>query len=122
MIVLADAQAICAAPDTITDPDLTERVNQTIDAGLCDLTCLVVIEDGDSDDDLQREAGLSLLTNPISGSRYGDPGFEPHWAWLEERGGWFEVICPIGDSGWAYIIYIRNGGSELADLCRAFRE
>lgn len=122
MIVLSDAQSICAAPHTITDPDLTHLVNQTIDAGLCDLTCVVIVEAGDGDADLEREVGVSLFTNPISGRRYGEPGFEPHWAWLQQQGGWFELIYPVADDGYAFVVWVRNGPSELAHLCRTFCE
>lgn len=124
MHVFSDAQAICAAPNAVSDPELarllSDEAEQASAADLAELTCIAVITADDTDADLERELGLSLLTNPVSGCRYGEPGFEPHWAWLEACGNYTKVIVTIGDSGFAHVLFLEKGTGELAALCRTY--
>lgn len=81
--------------------------------GLQDLTYLAVLEEGD---DIERELGFTPLHNPLTGLSYGQEGFVPHWDWLEVHPGWFELIYTVGDSGFAFILFVRDG--PVAALCR----
>jgi len=59
---------------------LTARIDRlaTPCGDLVDMTHIVVVEPGDTEDDLLDEIGLSPLINPIDGARYGTPDFYPH--------------------------------------------
>ncbi len=101
----------------LTDLELRDLVvghpRTAKERGLQDLTCIAVLEE---DDDLDKELGFTPLHNPLTGLSYGQEGFEPHWDWLEVHSGWFELIYTVGDSGFAFILFVRDG--PVAELCR----
>jgi hypothetical protein len=110
---------------------LPERLRELLKAshlaavasGLVDLTHYIVVEAGDSEDDLLREAGLSPLINPIDGARFGTDSFQPWWDWFSAHDGWFEMIITIGNSGFALILLIENCVSPMTpilSLCYQF--
>lgn len=74
--------------------------------GLEGLTVIALIEPADSEDTIVAELGFSPLHNPLNETRFGDPDFSPAWDWVEVHAGWFELIFTVGDSGFAYIIFI----------------
>lgn len=93
----------------------------TPDGDLTDLTHIVVIESGDTEADIRRALGFSPLENPLDGTRYGSPAFQPFWDWLQRHNGWFELIVTIGNSGFADVLFIQDtDGVEpaLLALCR----
>jgi len=90
---------------------------------LTELTHILVIQPGDSEEAIVGEIGLSPLANPIDGARYGGAGFCPYWDLLVNHNGWFELIITIGDSGFAYILFIQDAAGVdplLLQLCRSF--
>lgn len=101
----------------LTDHELRTLVEGLLrtakERGLETLTHLAVLEEGD---DLVAELGFTPLHNPLTGLSYGQEGFEPHWDWLEVHSGWFELIYTVGDSGFAFILFVREG--PVAELCR----
>ncbi len=82
MKVFATAAAIVAAPQDTTDPRLAEllanRGRDWASTGLLDLTLLLVVEAGDTEESIVEAAGFSPLVNPIDGIRWGSPGFHRH--------------------------------------------
>ncbi|MDO7833675.1 hypothetical protein Q4610_01325 [Sphingobium sp. HBC34] len=66
-----------------------------------------------------------VLFSPLEreGRRWGDPGFQTWWDWLHDHGGWFELIYCVGNSGFAFVLFLEDAdGDGLADLltmCRA---
>jgi len=100
---------------------LHERIAQIIADGLGNLTHIVVLAPGDTEAMLKAEVLFSPLER--EGLRYGQPGFEPWWDWLHDHGGWFELIYCVGNSGFAFIVFVENhddeGLAELLALCRA---
>ena len=102
---------------------LHARIRQTLEAGLSDLTHVLVVESADTEDEVIEAIGFSPLNNPIDGTRFGDPGFLPHWDWLQRHHGWVELIITVGDSGFAYILLIEDGEADqsgLAAMCRSW--
>ncbi len=100
---------------------LTERITG-MNEEVLDHTEIVVVEDGDTEEDIVRAIGLSPLIEPIDGVRFGDEGFWPHWDWLADHGDWFEMVITFG-STFAYVVLIadREGtDAELRALCRSF--
>ena len=128
MIHLYDRATMARALTSNLDPRLETLLQQRIDAltiGPFDLTAdteFVIVQPGDTEDDIQRTVGFSPLVEPIDGIRFGDPGFHPFWDWLADHGGWFEMIVTFG-STFAYVLLIQDADDtqpELLSLCRAF--
>lgn len=121
MLSLPDAAAIEAALNQPLDSDLhavlLERFDQITTQLLGDLTHIVVIQPGDTEADIIDVCGWSPLVHPIDGTRYGDRDFQPYWAWLRDLGGWYELIQPVGNEGFAYILLIEKGDTAFSAMC-----
>lgn len=100
-------------------PLLTEHLRHTLDAGLADITRLLVVEAINSEAELKAAVGFTPLTNPLDGSRFGDgPKYTPWFDGLRDCGGWYEMIICAGNSGFAFILLIEERDDELGRLCR----
>jgi hypothetical protein len=117
----ATTKAALALP---IDPDLrgllTTRIVHYAAAGLASATHILVIQPGDTESDIEREVGFYPTTNIINGVRSGSAAFHPFWDWLQDLGGWFEMIVTVGDGGFAYILLIQDADGvdpELRNLC-----
>lgn len=84
------------------------------------MTHIAVIEPGDTEMAIIEALGFSPLDNPLTGKRFGDPGFCPHWDWLEVHPAWFELLYTVGDSGAAYFLLAAKRSGPVAQLCRQF--
>ena len=93
---------------------LSARINGLTE-DLIDCTEYLVIEPGDTEADVVRAVGFSPLVEPIEGARFGQPGFHPHWDWLVDLGGWFEMIVTFG-SAHACVLLIQDAGGVPNDL------
>ena len=120
------AKAIAMAPRLMTDPKLknllTDRVQEWSATGLLGLTHLVIIEVGDTDVSIIDELAFSPLVNPLDGLRHGMEGFVLPFDYLEDHGGWFELIVTVGNDGFAFHLFVRDRDGvdpELLALCRA---
>lgn len=99
---------------------LADRIQDTIDCDLTELTHIVVAS---MEAEIVAETTFSPLVNPIDGKRWPNPGFIPGWDWLERHEGFFELIVTVGDSGFAYILIIPDADeteADLLDMCRHF--
>ena len=121
-----NAEAIAAAPETTTDPQLrsllADRVHDWRKRGLLDLTHLLIVEAGDTEADFVDAIGFSPLVSS-DGLRFGSVGFEPSFDWLENRGGWWQLITTVGNDGFAFELFIEDAPGVLADLrtlCRTY--
>lgn len=95
---------------------LDDRLADTIQCGLQDLTHVLVVESGDRESDIVDALGFSPLISRIDGIRD-----QPDWDWLEQHEGWWELLYTIGNDGFAYILFVEDAEgepSELALLCR----
>ncbi|AMK24407.1 hypothetical protein [Sphingobium sp. TKS] len=99
---------------------LHKRIHQILDDGLADLTHLLVIEASDTEAMVREEVAFSPLE--VEGVRYGSPGFIHQWDWLEDHGGWFELIFCVGNDGFAFVLLVQDepgsGWPELRAACR----
>lgn len=90
---------------------------------LTDDTVFLVIEAGDTETAIIEHIGQSPLVEPMDGIRFGQPGFRPHWSWLERHEcGWFEMILTYG-STFANILLIQDVAGvlpELRAMCRRY--
>jgi len=120
MLSIYDEATATAALGQPLDPALrtiiTDRLADAAEIGLTDQTHIVVIQPGDSEDLIAGEIGWSLLINPMTEMRYGDPAFEPYWSWLQDLGGWHELVVTVGNSGFAYLILIEQAAGTLPEL------
>lgn len=129
MLSLYDAASTADVLDQPLSPVLrtliTDRLSDARALGLADLTHIVVIQPGDTEEALRQELGWSPLENPIDGDRFGTATFLPFWPWLQNLGGWYELLHPVGNDGFAYILLIENVEGALAGLlamCRQYCE
>lgn len=120
MLSIYDSASAKEALNQPLDPNLrkciTAKLEQAKAAGRADLTHILVIQPGDTEAVVIDEIGFSPLGDPADGTRFGEPGFQPYWAWLEDAGGWHEIIVTIGNAGFAYLIYVMRAEGVLPDL------
>lgn len=129
MMSFDDAVALAAAPDAVTDSALrtlvADRVHDWSAMGLLDLTHLLIVEPGDTEEALVNVIGFSPLVNPIDGKRYETEGFAFPFDYIEDHGCWFELFVTIGNSGFAFVLFVWNTEGtipELLSLCRRHSE
>ena len=118
-----NATAIVAAPETVTDRELkrllTDRIHDWTATGLLNLTHLLIVEAGDTEQDILNEVAFSPLANHEH--RFGSSEFVPPWDWFETHDGWFELVFTVANDGFAFVLFIRDDkgvDSELLSLCR----
>lgn len=125
MIHLYDRATIAGALTLHLDPSLRRLLAERIDAltdELLDHTEYLVVEPGDTEAEIVRAVGFSPLVEPFEGARFGTPAFWPHWDWLANHGGIYELIESFGSS-FAYVLLIREAEGVPADLlalCRTY--
>lgn len=126
MNILHDRATMLAALDLplpeALRPVLAERVRQTVESGLADLTTIVVARATDPEESVADEIGGSLLVNPLDGKRWGEDSFAPDVDWIEAHDGWWELIRCVGDGGFAYILFVEERRDDLGEMCRALAQ
>ncbi|KQM13898.1 hypothetical protein [Novosphingobium sp. Leaf2] len=127
MLTIFDRAAMAQMLTKDIEPQLHSLLDQrfavllTAEGDLAEWTEYVVVEPGDSEADLIGAVGFSPLVDPIDGRRFGDPAFRPHWAYLADLGGWFEMIITSG-STFAYVFLIKDADGVLHELRRMCQE
>lgn len=115
MIDMPDLDAILAALSTPLPPDLRELIASRLqDAYACDLanlTHILVIQSGDTEDQIIDAIGFSPLVSRMEGNR-----LQPDWDYLEQHPGWHELIYTVGNSGFAFIVFVERADGILPDL------
>lgn len=121
MIDLPDLDAILAALHTPLQPDLHDliasRLQDAFACDLADLTHILVIHAGDNEAQIIDAIGFSPLVSRMDGHR-----LQPDWDYIEQHLGWWELIYTVGDSGFAFLVFVeRTDGviPELLALCDA---
>lgn len=100
---------------------LSDRI-AALGEDLIDWTEYLVVEPGDTEPDIIRHIGLSPFVEPIDGTRFGEPGFEPGWDWLDAHEGYWEFVFTFG-STFACIVFVTDDegvSSDILRLCRSF--
>ncbi|WP_294197298.1 hypothetical protein [uncultured Sphingomonas sp.] len=128
MLHLHDRASIAHALTLDVDPRLHTLLVEWVrsltsaDQDLTDDTEFLVIQPGDSEEDIIRCIGFSPLVEPIDGIHYGHAGFHPYWDWLADRGyGWFEIIVTFGGA-FCRILLIQDEDGTLPELRRMCRD
>lgn len=89
---------------------------------LTDWTEWIILEPGDSEDDIVREVGFSPLVDPVDGVRLGARGFRAFWDYLGREDGHFMMIQSFG-STFAYVLIVPDAEGihpELLAMCRHY--
>lgn len=93
---------------------LEDRLADTLHCGLQDHTHVLVVEAGDTEQQIIEAVGFTPLRSRIDGL----PNC-PDWDWIERHDGWWEILYCVSDSGFAFILLAEDDPkSELARLCR----
>jgi hypothetical protein len=119
MLILKDQFLI----NSITDPDILKLVKLRHDQmGDEMFDSVIIIEDGDSISDIEKEIGFSILTNLFDDVRYPDPDFVPCFEVLEDHGGCYEMLFILSDGDDAIEIFIPKTGvdNDLLSMCSQF--
>ncbi len=94
---------------------LEDRLADTVHCGLQDYTHVLVVEAGDTEQQIVEAIGFSPLKTRIDNR----PNC-PDWDWIERHDGWWELLYTVGNSGFAYVVLVEDADeSPLAQLCRA---
>lgn len=125
MIILSDREALLRALDTGLPANLhallANIVMHAAEAGLLDLSFLVVVQCDDTDNAVAEEIGFSPLVDPIDGLRFDHPKFQPYWAHLDHQLGWYRLIHTVSDDGFAFVLLVDDqAGNALAQMCHRF--
>ncbi len=114
-----------ATASAVLDQPLSDELKDIIQArwsdaetlGLGGETHIAVIQPQDSEQTILSELGWSPLVHPINETRFGSADFQPYWSWLQDLGGWYELLHTVGNAGFAYILLIEKGSNEFAEMC-----
>jgi hypothetical protein len=87
---------------------------------LKDRTEYLVLEPADGEEDVVRHIGLSPFVEPFDGIRWGEPGFWPHWDYLQRTDDHYVLTFTFG-SAFAYVLIVPlNAAPNFVALCREF--
>lgn len=120
-----DLASMAYAPTKPLDPALERLLRsriQRLDPELVAYTEYLLIEPGDTEEDIIRCVGFSPLVEPIDCVRFGEIAFHPFWDWLAYRDGWYEMIVTFG-STFAYhllVCDVEGTLTELRSMCRTY--
>lgn len=116
MLSIYDEQTLTHALSLPLDPKLhallADRIAQ-LTPELIEMTHFLIVEEGDTEADLVSELGFCPI-EVIDGV--------PSWDWLHDHGGWTECIQTVGNSGFAYHLFVQDGEGALPRLCRHHAE
>ena len=112
MLVLRDTKAIAG----ITDPALRQLIERRIqEINECcpwdadELGPMIVVEPGNTADELESIMGFSILESIFDDSRFGDDDFSPCFEFAESHGDHlYELVYIVSDGGYGYDIFILN--------------
>jgi hypothetical protein len=83
----------------------------------------VVIEPGESAEQVETRTGYSVLVNDLEKTVYGEPGFTPEFTAMIDHGAFYEAPIIFNDGGYAIVMLIIKGeamDSKLLKLCTEF--
>ena len=109
--------------DSITDPDILKLVKLRHDQlGDEMFGSVIIVEIGDTVEDIKNEIGFCILTNLFDDISYPDPDFVPSCEALEDHGDFYEMLFILGDGDEAVEIFIPKHGvdNELLAMCSQF--
>jgi hypothetical protein len=109
--------------NSITDPDILKLVRLRHDQmGDEMFGSVIIIEVGDTVEDIEEEIGFFVMTNLFDDIRYPDPDFVPCFEVLEDHGTFYEMVFILGDGDESIEIFIPKHGvdNELLAMCSQY--
>lgn len=97
---------------------LATRLQDAFACGLADLTHILVIQPGDTEAQIVDAIGFSPLVSRMDGKR-----LQPDWDFIEQHSGWWELVYTVGNSGFAFLVFVERAHGvdpELIAMLRAF--
>ena len=107
----------------VTDPDILRLVKlRHSQLGDEMFVSVIIIETGDTVEDIENEIGFFVMTNLFDDISYPDPDFVPSCEALEDHGDFYEMLFILGDGDEAVEIFIPKHGvdNELLAMCSQF--
>lgn len=80
---------------------------------LTDCTDILLVEPGDTEEAIAREAGFSPFLDPLSGARFGEAAFEPGWDWLSRHDGYHRLVFTTGSTHATILLIPDNADPAL---------
>ena len=77
---------------------------------------MIVVEPGDTVQQLEQETSCAILHDLFDDTRYGHPDFTPSFEILEEHHGCFEMLFITNDDGFGITLFIPKAEGIDADL------
>lgn len=118
-----------ASAAQIANPQIRRLVEQRIDDlgqepfDLATLGYFIIVEPGDTLDAIDAQLGFPILCNRWTGIRFGQPGFDPSFEFVEEFSGCFEMVFILDDSGFGIEVFVPKAAgidSDLLMLCQRY--
>ena len=109
--------------DSITDPDILKLVKlRHSQLGDELFGSVIIVEAGDTVEDIENEIGFFVMTNLFDDVRYPDPDFVPCFEVLEDQGTVYEILFIFSDGDEAVEIFIPKTGVDplLLSMCSQF--
>ncbi len=76
----------------------------------------LVIESGDTLDDIACQLGFSILANRFTGIAYDQPGFTPSFEFVEEFATCYDMVFIISDDGFGIEVFVPKAEGVPPDL------
>ena len=110
--------------DSITDPDILKLVKlRHSQLGDEMFGSLIIVEIGDTVEDIENEIGFCILTNLFDDISYPDPDFVPCFEAMEDHGNFYEILFLFsdGDDGTVELFIPKTGvDNDLLAMCSQF--
>lgn len=119
MLILKDPPQL---PSTI-DPDLLKLITLRLTQLAPTFPHqMIIVEPGDTVEDLETITGFPILTNLFDDVRYPDPDFEPCCEVLEDHGCCYEIVFIFSDGDDSVSLFIpkTDVDEELLSMCAQF--
>ena len=107
----------------VTDPDILKLVKlRHSQLGDELFGSVIIVEAGDTVEDIENEIGFCILTNLFDDVRFPDPDYVPCFEVLEDHGCCYEMLFILSDGDDAIEIFIPKHGvdNELLAMCSQF--
>ena len=126
MIVLRDPQQLTQVVQPEIKAFLRRRFHDICDPEPYDPDehgFFILVEPGDTSEQIESATGYSLLKSLFNGTVYGDPDFTPDFEYLEDHGRFYEAVFIFTDSGFAVVMIVpKEEGIDVGilELCAEF--
>ena len=125
MIKAADLSATAAISSTELRQLVEQRIGRITAQGfdMSEVGYFLVVEPGDTLEAIAGQLGFVPTINRLTGKRYDDAQFSPHFESVLDYGYCWEVTYIISDSGYGVVLFVPKVDGmppELCDMCQMF--